>query len=417
MKCKIIGILCLILLTSGIVFGEDNAKQVGVYLDNEKIEGVQAAVLVNDTTLVQLRLLSERLGYEIQWSEEDNSVILEKGDLRIELWVGQSDAVINGRPFQLSGAPLLISDYTMVPVRFTAELLGKTVQWGEKCGMVFIDSPEMFRSCEAEAAANEREQTQKLLHKGNEAYEQGLYYETRTFAEQVIASGIEEYAREAEELLSRTQTKIEEYEAALNAEMYRKLLEAERLYQAGMYYEARSAAENIYNSASGELQEKTSNLLEKADLAIADYEWTVMYNVTAVYYVSLPNINGRVNLRSAPSLNAEIISAIPHGGAVGWIHEKDEFTRVEYNGLYGYIKSEYLSASKPDLQPVKTPDDAKRYAINYYGGGVEAVGINGPFYTDEWYYYEVELWSRYSARYMTTVRVWQNGSCETMAAR
>ena len=166
MKCKIIGILCLILLTSGIVFGEDNAKQVGVYLDNEKIEGVQAAVLVNDTTLVQLRLLSERLGYEIQWSEEDNSVILEKGDLRIELWVGQSDAVINGRPFQLSGAPLLISDYTMVPVRFTAELLGKTVQWGEKCGMVFIDSLEMFRSCEAEAAANEREQTQKLLHKG-----------------------------------------------------------------------------------------------------------------------------------------------------------------------------------------------------------------------------------------------------------
>ncbi len=68
--------------------------------------------------------------------------------------------------------------------------------------------------------------------------------------------------------------------------------------------------------------------------------------VSRVMYIS--GVEDGVYLRSTPYEADNVITTIPLAGAVGYIDVTNEyFTRVEYNGLYGYVKTQYLSDTKP----------------------------------------------------------------------
>ena len=81
---------------------------------------------------------------------------------------------------------------------------------------------------------------------------------------------------------------------------------------------------------------------------------------TSVMYVKTPN-GKSVNVRSAPSKNAEIIGTAPYGHSVltDWSYAgNDGWTRVVWGSLGdGYIMSQFLVSSKPGPKP--TPDPKK----------------------------------------------------------
>ena len=73
--------------------------------------------------------------------------------------------------------------------------------------------------------------------------------------------------------------------------------------------------------------------------------------VSRVMYIS--GVENSVYLRSTPYEADNVITTIPVNNAVGYIDTVNfEFTRVEYHGLYGYVKTQYLSNSayNPDYQ-------------------------------------------------------------------
>ncbi|MHA6483951.1 N-acetylmuramoyl-L-alanine amidase [Paenibacillus sp. strain BS8-2] len=85
--------------------------------------------IVNNLTLVPLAILSEGLGYEVEWEPDLRKVTVKKEQTIIELIIDQSTIRVNGVPQETDTKPVIFNNRTIVPVRLVGELLGLTFEW------------------------------------------------------------------------------------------------------------------------------------------------------------------------------------------------------------------------------------------------------------------------------------------------
>jgi hypothetical protein len=83
----------------------------------------------NGSTFVPVRLVSEGLAYDVKWNPERQSVSINKGTDRMELYLGNKIAYVNGKQIHLDSPPEIVEGSTMVPLRFISETLGAKVLW------------------------------------------------------------------------------------------------------------------------------------------------------------------------------------------------------------------------------------------------------------------------------------------------
>jgi hypothetical protein len=93
-----------------------------------------APQIIEGRTLLPIKWVAEPLGADVSWDATDRKVTVSLGGTTLELWIGQSQARLNGRsvaidPQNAKVVPLIVSGRTMLPVRFVAEQLGADVQW------------------------------------------------------------------------------------------------------------------------------------------------------------------------------------------------------------------------------------------------------------------------------------------------
>ena len=107
-----------------------DAENAGITVKVEGKEVVfpdQAPVIHDDRTLVPVRFVAENLGYTVDYDAEEHSAVIDGG--RIIMYIGTDQADIDGRRVQLDTSSILMNDRTMVPLRVIAETLGCTVDW------------------------------------------------------------------------------------------------------------------------------------------------------------------------------------------------------------------------------------------------------------------------------------------------
>ena len=121
----------MIICVSNISVTAEN--DITIKMDGEEIYCDQPPVIINDTTLVPLRAISEGMGYEVEWLEEDKSVTIidngKGGGAGMTMYIGNTDLITGGGVKQMPVAPIIINDRTMVPIRVVAEVLLCTVEW------------------------------------------------------------------------------------------------------------------------------------------------------------------------------------------------------------------------------------------------------------------------------------------------
>lgn len=113
-----------------IPFGGDD---ICIYADGKKVESDTAPVIKNDRALVPIRVISEALGAEVEWDDENKSVTITLDAKTILLNIGSSDMKTEGKTISLDTAPELINDRTMVPIRAVSEAFDKQVDWKTGC--------------------------------------------------------------------------------------------------------------------------------------------------------------------------------------------------------------------------------------------------------------------------------------------
>ncbi|UUZ82237.1 copper amine oxidase N-terminal domain-containing protein [Paenibacillus sp. P26] len=86
-------------------------------------------VIVNGSTLVPLRAIFEKLGATVVWDQATRTVSGAKDKKRIVLTIDKKDATVGGSKVTLERPAVIMNGSTMVPARFVSESLGASVAW------------------------------------------------------------------------------------------------------------------------------------------------------------------------------------------------------------------------------------------------------------------------------------------------
>jgi len=130
-------VLAMSMLTFSSVYADDGIK---VTIDGKAQTYDVMPVIVDSRTLVPMRGIFEALGAEIAWDDATKTVTGKKGDVTVELQIGNTVAKLNGKDITLDVPATIVSDRTMVPVRFISESLGCSVDWIGDTKTVVISS-------------------------------------------------------------------------------------------------------------------------------------------------------------------------------------------------------------------------------------------------------------------------------------
>ncbi|WP_177186558.1 copper amine oxidase N-terminal domain-containing protein [Paenibacillus sp. CF384] len=100
----------------------------------------QKPLILNGTTLVPLRGIFEQLGAAVKWDETNHSIKASKSGKTIKIVVGSKQATVGNELITLSKAPIIINGTTFVPLRFISESLGAIVIWESPIAAIQIIS-------------------------------------------------------------------------------------------------------------------------------------------------------------------------------------------------------------------------------------------------------------------------------------
>lgn len=134
------------------------SQQIGVFIEGSHQVYTQPPVNRNGSVLVPLRGIFEALGATVKWEASTQTITATKEGITIVLTIGSNTAYVNGKAVVLGAAAQLINGSTMVPIRFISEALGAIVEWDKtlQSVIIFQNNTEISTSVESERdSANE----------------------------------------------------------------------------------------------------------------------------------------------------------------------------------------------------------------------------------------------------------------------
>ncbi|SFL20850.1 Copper amine oxidase N-terminal domain-containing protein [Paenibacillus sp. 1_12] len=115
--------------------------EVTVTIDGkQQVFDQQSAILMDGSTLVPMRSIFERLGATITWNQQTQTVTGIKDTTKIVLTIGKTTATVDGKIVQLAKEAVVLNGSTLVPLRFVSEALGATVGWDNATNTATINS-------------------------------------------------------------------------------------------------------------------------------------------------------------------------------------------------------------------------------------------------------------------------------------
>ena len=102
----------------------------------------------DNRTFVPVRFVAERLGANVGWENDTQTVVIEKGGRTVRMAVGSLTYTLDGVERAMDvPAEFLAStggnSRTMVPVRFVTEALGYQVEWDQSRNLVIVADPAL----------------------------------------------------------------------------------------------------------------------------------------------------------------------------------------------------------------------------------------------------------------------------------
>lgn len=178
--------MCYAMLSSGIalampkdsLFNKNikDSKGIGIQVNDQWLETDAEPFIENNSTLIPLRGVLEKLGAKVEWHPEQKLVQIYTDDISIELVVGKDTVKvirnINGSPkeeiLKLETPAKMSKNRTFIPGRFVAQTLGAKVEWNENLRAMIIKAHRKSDSIDVEKAI-EFEVVGKEVLEDNEA--------------------------------------------------------------------------------------------------------------------------------------------------------------------------------------------------------------------------------------------------------
>lgn len=160
-KKIIILIVVFVLVIANVAYANGGVENYQILVDGKPVQfnsdlGYPKGTN-NSRTLVPVRIISEDMGYKVEWEDKGQKVTISDTKTKIEFNVGDNTALVNGKKVPMdirednNGNKVavdtkaqLIGGRTYVPLRFISETMGATVDWKieGKTLYVYIVRPE-----------------------------------------------------------------------------------------------------------------------------------------------------------------------------------------------------------------------------------------------------------------------------------
>ena len=117
------------------------AQGISVVVDGKPLafQGAGAQRL-NGRVMVPMRGTFEALGATVEWLPATRTAVAKKGDVNLELTIGERIAKLNGKDVLLDVPATVLKGSTMVPLRFIGEALIADLVWDSRTRTVRISS-------------------------------------------------------------------------------------------------------------------------------------------------------------------------------------------------------------------------------------------------------------------------------------
>jgi len=113
------------------VAGAASAQGIQVQVDGNAVNFPYAQPrYIDGRVLVPLRGVFEQLGANVNWDPGTRMVTAIRGSQEVDLRIGDRNASVNGSTVSLDIPAMIVNGTTMVPIRFVSEALGrKSAGW------------------------------------------------------------------------------------------------------------------------------------------------------------------------------------------------------------------------------------------------------------------------------------------------
>lgn len=128
---------------------------IEIILDGKSLQSDASPYIVQgaNVTMVPLRVISEGLGAQVNWSEASGTVTIAAQNKNISMENGGQSASVNGKPVRLDASAHMTSGRVMVPLRFVGEELGLKVDWQTPERVITLSSGKEGTSTGANTSA------------------------------------------------------------------------------------------------------------------------------------------------------------------------------------------------------------------------------------------------------------------------
>ncbi len=117
------------------------AGGISVNLNGENVEFAnQAPVIIEGRTLIPLRGVFEKLGYEISWDNETKTATFTKDNTIVKVTVNANSFTLNDSSVNLDVPAQIVNGSMMLPLRAVGEATGLKVDWDNDTKTVKLNS-------------------------------------------------------------------------------------------------------------------------------------------------------------------------------------------------------------------------------------------------------------------------------------
>ncbi len=314
----------------------------------------EAPILYNDEiTMMPVRFISEQMGLPVEWDQTTGTVFInsevsfknvENSPLYHKTQFDEKLAQIKqlNETGDYYGAQSVISSTTQDEIS-AAQTLEPTA-----LGEFYVQKGVTERNVALMAAGQPNDieaellKTREYLDNAEALYNKRLYYEAENALGQFYTM------KTTPALMDEYQQLLDDIRTQIDKLPYDTLKDIEKVIESGDYYgaHARITAFLAQTNLPDDLRKEAEGVKEDIEQSIKNYERS--QQVVGYRYVT--NVSHGVNFHQTADEKSQVLATVPYGTRVDYVEMSDDFARVKYNNMYGYIMNFYLTQIQPPTQ-------------------------------------------------------------------
>ena len=139
-------LLILAILFSMLTITAAANDEITIYVNEQILQCDVAPYIENGRTMVPMRKIFEALNATVNWDDTTQTITATTDNAKIVLQIDNTEMYNNGITEVLDVAPVIVNGSTFVPVRAVSQSLNASVEWLDKTNTVYINSPNAYNN-------------------------------------------------------------------------------------------------------------------------------------------------------------------------------------------------------------------------------------------------------------------------------